>query len=189
MTKELIDMDGMSQEDLDRLVRDEYDRLRAMWFPTDKPAWLTTAQWVACQQPVNLIFAWNDPTANCGYNNNADQLIIAAEEGWLYLGSDLWDDDVPEAAYAVDAQKHFTHDWAPWRVFLVHELCHEYQYKVLYNDERSAVGRALHHVVCCERNQPVRWRTSGQHPLPFLEAVALLAQHLGADQAELYGRL
>src|SRR5438445_10858319 len=33
----------------------------------------------------------------------------------------------------------------------------------------------------CERNQPVRWRTSGQHPLPFLEAVALLAQHLRAD--------
>jgi hypothetical protein len=31
--------------------------------------------------PVNLIFAWDDPTANCGYINNSDHLIIAAEEG------------------------------------------------------------------------------------------------------------
>jgi len=127
--------------------------------------------------------------ANCGYINNTNQLIIAADEGWLYLGSDLWDGDPPEAAYAVNAQQDFIHDWAPWRVFLVHELCHEYQYKVLCNDERSAAGRTLHHIVCCERNRPVRWRTSGQHPLPFLEAVALLAMHLCTDQVRLYDRL
>jgi hypothetical protein len=74
-------------------------------------------------------------------------------------------------------------------VFLVHELCHEYQYKVLFNDERSGAGRNLHHLACYERNQRVRWRTSGQHPLPFLEAIALLAQHLHVDQVKLYDQL
>jgi hypothetical protein len=189
MSSDETGMAGLTQDELEQRIRDEYARLRAAWFPQGKPAWLNDAQWTACQQTANLTIAWDDPTANCGYINNANQLIIAAEEGWLYLGPDLMEDEPPEAAYAVNAQADFTHDWSPWRVFLVHELCHEYQFKVLLNDERSPRGRDLHHTVCCQRNQHVRWRTSGQHPLPFLEAIAALAEYLGADRVRLYDML
>lgn len=67
MSNELTGMAGMSQEELEQLVRDEYTRLRAVWFPTEKPDWLPAQVWPNSQQPAVLSFVWDDPTAHCGY--------------------------------------------------------------------------------------------------------------------------
>jgi len=54
MAKDVTGMDGMSQGDLEQLVRDECARLRAAWFPVEKPAWLTAEQWAACQPDLRM---------------------------------------------------------------------------------------------------------------------------------------
>ena len=179
----------MSQHELELLVRDEYAHLRGAWFPDEKPAWLPAEVWPNVQEPAVLSFVWDDPTAHCGYVFKDNSLIIAADDGWLQVGKDLDDGETPTAVYAVNAQRGFTRDWSPWRVFLLHEMCHEYQFKVFFNHDRSPVGREMFHAAYCERNRPVRFEPTGLHPTPFLAAIASLADHLGSDRIELFDRL
>lgn len=189
MSNDLTGMVGMSQEELEFLARVEYARLRAAWFPAERPAWLPAQAWPKAQQPAVLSFVWNDPTAHCGYVHKDNSLIIAAEEGWLQLGRDLEDGEPSTAVYAVNALHKFTRDWSLWRVFLLHEMCHEYQFKVFINHDRSPVGREMFHAAYCARNRPVKFEPTGLHPTPFLAAIASLADHLAADRIELFDRL
>jgi len=161
MSNDSTGMAGMSQEELEQLVRDEYARLRAAWFPDEKPGWLPAQVWPNSQQPAVLSFVWDDPNAHCVYVFQNNSLIIAAEEGWLQMGKDLEEGEVPTAVYTVNAQHKFTRDWSLWRVFLLHEMCHEYQFKVFYNHDRSAVGRDMFHAAYCARNRPVKFEPTG----------------------------
>lgn len=182
-------MAGLSQEELEQLVRDEYARLRAAWFPAEKPVWLPADLWPNSQQPAILSFVWDDPDAHCGYVFRSNGLIIAAEQGWLQMGKDLDEGEETTAVYTVNAQRKFTRDWSLWRVFLLHELVHEYQFKVFLNHDRSPVGREMFHAAYCVRNRPVKFEPTGLHPTPFLAAVASLADYFGADRIELFDRL
>jgi len=183
-------MPGMTHAELEEMVCNEYARLRAAWFPAERPACHHPEHhWPICQQAADLVFAWDDASANCGYIYRDNRLIIAAEVGWLYMGKDLMDGEPPIAVYTTNAHGAFTWDWSPWRVFLLHEMCHEYQFKVLLNHDQTPVGREMFHRVYCERDQPVKWGPTGLHPTPFLAAIASLADHLGGDRIALHDRL
>lgn len=56
MSNDLTGLIGMSQEEFEQLVRDEYARLRAAWFPAEKPAWLQEQVWQNSQQPEDMLF-------------------------------------------------------------------------------------------------------------------------------------
>lgn len=79
----------LSQQELERLVGTEYERLRAAWFPTLKPSWLRKEVWLNSQQPAALSFVWDDLNVHCGYLFKENRLVIAADHGWLNLGNDL----------------------------------------------------------------------------------------------------
>ena len=189
MSNDFTGLTSLSEEEFEQLVRDEYARLRAAWFPAEKPDWLQEPAWQNSRQPAELSFVWNDLTANCAYASKENRLIIAAEEGWLHLCKDTEDGEEPTLVYSVNVERKFTRDWVPWRVFLLHEMCHEYQFKVLCNHDQTSVGREMFHEAYCLRNRPVRFSPTGLHPTPFLAAIASLANHLGANRIELFDRL
>lgn len=107
----------------------------------------------------------------------------------MQLGKDTEEGEEPTAVYSVNAQHKFSRDWSPWRVFLLHEMCHEYEFKVFFNHDQSFVGREMFHIVYCARNRPVKFQPTGLHPTPFFAAIASLADHLGADRIDLFDRL
>ena len=178
-----------TREEFEQMVREEYTRLRAAWFPTQKPDWLSAQLWQDSQQPAVLSFIWDDEAADCGYVNRDNRLIMAIDEGWLELSPDLEDEEDPTAVYTLNVQKKFTRDWSPWRTYLLHEMCHEYQFKVFRNHDQSSVGREMFHAVYCDRDHARRFCPTGLHPTPFLAAIASLAEHLGADKIEMFDRL
>ncbi len=189
MSNDLTGMSRMSMEELESLVRVEYERLREAWFPAEKPDGLSEQAWTNAQKQAALSFVWNDNAAHCGYVNKDNRLIIAAEESWLDLARDLEDGEPATTVYAVNAKIQFTRDWSLWRVFLLHEMCHEYQFKVLLNHEKTPDGREMFHRAYCERNRPVKFEPTGLHPTPFLAAIASLAEHFGVDRIEMFDRL
>jgi hypothetical protein len=189
MSNDVTGMAGMSQEDLEQLVRDEYARLRPEWFPAEKPAYLPDQVWADSQLPANLSFIWDDMNAQCGYKFADNSLVIAAEEGWLYMAPDLDEGEEPSAVYSLNAEHKFNRDWSAWRVFLLHEMCHEYQFKVLFNHDHSPAGRDMFHAVYCARNMPVKFEPTGLHPTTFLAAIASLADHFGADRVNMFDRM
>ena len=181
-------MASMSQEDFEAMVKAEYARLRAAWFPAAKPDYLSAQVWEKSQQPADLSFAW-DNAADCGYIYAKNSLIIAAEQGWLEMGPDLDEGEAATAVYSLNAEHKFNRDWSPWRVYLLHEMCHEYQFKILFNHDQTSAGREMFHAVYCARNKPVKFVPTGLHPTTFLAAIASLADHFGADRVNMFDRL
>jgi hypothetical protein len=155
----------------------------------EKPDWLQESVWQNSRRPAEISFLWDDETANCAYAFKENRLIIAADESWLQLCKDTEDGEQSTLVYSINAEKTFTRDWAPWRVSLLYEMCHEYQFKVLYNHDQTSVGREMFHEAYCSRNRPVRFSPTGLHPTPFLAAIASLANHLGAKEIEPFDRL
>tara|TARA_R110002073_G_scaffold59094_6_gene149238 strand:- start:14551 stop:15081 length:531 start_codon:yes stop_codon:yes gene_type:complete len=141
-------------------MANEYTRLRAAWFPNEHDT-AATLQW--------LYLAEGSDDLDWGYSHNARLLRVVVREGDL-AAAQL--NDFASEANPTDVYHNFG-ALGSWRVYLAHELCHEWQFVVL-NDQADDWGEQQF----AERGQ--HWPGPG-HTAAFYTAIRDFVQHFELD--------
>lgn len=151
---------------VDEIVRNSYMQLRARWFAThpEHPAELQILFEEGQQDDY-------DPegigTIRLRFGEGDCQPAVIAD---FDKGTPI--DDIYRATPEL---------WARWRIALVHELCHEWQFKVLANQAHCR-GKRL------RRKVGPRWDGAG-HDDAFYSAIVDFAREFGISAQELARRL
>jgi hypothetical protein len=159
------DFDGMASmapADARARMLGEYIKLRNLWFPEAVHGQPATFQW--------LLLAEGSDDLDSGYSHSSRVLRVVIRQADLQLGN--------FHGFEADAHPHDIYincaNLPNWRVFLAHELCHEYQFAVL-NDTPDEWG-----------TQTFAARGAGDWPGPghtaaFYTAIRAFAQHFDLD--------
>jgi hypothetical protein len=147
-------------------MHEEYIKLRTRWFPEEFHAQPATFQW--------LLLAEGSDDLDWGYSHPSRLLRVVVNEADLQVGHFT---NFPPEADPHEIYENCAFLPGTWRVFLVHELCHEYQFVVL-NDVANEWGTQMF----AERG--ANWPGPG-HTAVFYTAIQAFAQRFGLDADQL----
>ena len=150
-----------SLEEARSVIEEEYRSRHAELFPPG-------AQFAR----VDFVDPLECPNADWGYSQESDTLRVALNDGDLQ--------DINGAIVGMEIRASLQYQPA-WRIYLLHEICHEYQYKVL-SDQPDEWG-----IRACEAHQR-KWLGPGHTPA-FYSAINAMAACLGVDPEALVDSL
>lgn len=169
------------------IITNEYHRLRTAWFPANSPP---TAQLKFVYVTEDGIDATKFAHSDWGYDHitKVMQCLIQeadlVDEGLAIGGMVDFNEGAGETNEGIYADDKLS-DWAYWRWNLVHELCHEYEHRIL-SGRATPDGWQMYQNKCLNPNQPPKWTPYYKHPVAFYSAIAAFAQNFGISQSHLH---
>jgi hypothetical protein len=167
------------------IIEQEYTRLRNLWFTgTSAPALL---QFIFLPSAVPVArLGPND----WGFDHAKNVLTCVITQGDLDdngLAKTDFEDYEPGNQEALYHSNRLP-DWATWRINLVHELCHESEFKIL-NGVATQSGWDLFNQKVLGPSASPRWTPHWKHPIAFYSAIANFAGQFGIAVERLHDRL
>lgn len=166
------------------VIEQEYMRLHALWLGKVPPA-LMQFVFLPSTISVNRLCP-----VDWGFDHEKNVLFC------VIVQADVDADGMPITTfedYAIDGHEAMyttvnLPQWATWRMNLVHELCHEYEHKIL-RGVATQRGWDLFQTKVIAVGANVKWKPHYKHPVAFYSAIAEFGVAFQIDVEPLHDRL